>query len=169
MQGLISKLETQALSVNQLKKMLPKNCTFWFYDRLPKTKEALFRGKVSAVIFYQLHNLRGSALSQTGHFSLVMNGKTLRFFSSYGLSAEAEIRKTHSSGKLIKLLGPNYRRNRRAYQTVRNSQTCGFHCIVRAHFSKLNDTQYSKLMSRFLAKNPDDLATIMCLLSLQQN
>jgi hypothetical protein len=169
MQAVISKLETQALSVNQLKRMLPRNCTFWFYDRLPKTKEALFRGKDSAVIFYQLHNLRGGALDQTGHFSLVMKGKTMRFFSSYGLSAEREIHKTHSSGRLIKLLGKNYMRNRRAYQTVRNSQTCGFHCIVRAHFSQLNETQYSKLMSKFLAKNPDDLATIMCLLSLQKN
>ena len=157
------------MSVQKLKSMLPKNATFWFYDKLPKTLNALFRGKESAVVFYQIHDNRGKALEGTGHFSLVIRGTKPHFFSSYGFSPEQEIHKTHSSGKLLKLLGKGFTRNRRAYQTGRDTQTCGYHCIVRAHFPRLNATQYSKIISKFSAPRADDLVAALCLLKLQEN
>jgi len=164
MQKLITRLEGIPIGVSVVKKAMPAYCKLVFYDALPKTLHALFGNKRCVIIFYQIHTRTGKVEEKTGHFSLLMKRKNgLNFYSSYGLRPEEEIHKTHSKGMLLKLLGKNYSWNRRQYQSVKRVQTCALHCIVRAYFMDLNTVQYSKMMSRFIAKNADDLVSIMTL------
>ena len=163
MQQLISRLETIPMTISTVQRAMPSYCRVVLYDKLPQTIAALFGNKKCVILFYQMHDRAGKIKNGTGHFSLLIRGKNIHFFSSYGMKPEAEIFKTHSKGRLLALLGKNYTWNRRQYQSVRRVQTCALHCIVRAFFMNLNTVQYSKIQTRFLAKNSDDLVSIMCL------
>jgi len=165
MQRLISRLEEIPMSISTVKKAMPNYCKIVLYDALPRTMAALFGNKKCIIIFYNMHTRTGKIEEGIGHFSLLMKTRNkYSFFSSYGMKPEEEIHKTHSKGKLLKLLGKNYTWDRRQYQSTKRVQTCALHCIVRAYFMNLNSTQYSKILSRFIAKNADDLVSIMSLL-----
>ena len=164
MQGIINRLETVPLSISVLKKVVPAHCRVVLYDRLPRTVAALFGSKPCVVVLYQMHS-KGRTNDQVGHYSLLIRiGKKISYFSSYGFKPEQEIALTHSKGRLLKLLGRNYEYNRVALQRKRHANTCGLHCIVRSYFYKLKNSEYAKLLqSRFTAKGPDDLVSIMAL------
>jgi hypothetical protein len=160
------------MTIATVQRAMPSYCRVVLYDRLPKTLAALFGNKKCVILFYQMHNRAGKVSDRVGHFSLLTKTQTgIRFFSSYGMRPEAEIHKSHSKNRLLKLLGKNYTWSRRQYQAVRRVQTCALHCIARAYFSDLSDLKYSKLMTRFMAKNADDLVSIMtlCLVNRELN
>jgi len=164
MQRLISKLEEIPMSISTVQRVMPSYCKVVLYDKLPQSLAQLFGNKKCVIIFYQMHDRSGKTQNGVGHFSLLTkNRRGVHFFSSYGLKPEAEIHKTHSKGRLLKLLGKNYSWSRRQYQSVRRVQTCALHCLTRAFFANLTDLQYSKIMSRLVIKNSDDLVSIMML------
>ena len=115
-----------------------------------------------------MHNKAGRPTEGTGHFALVMRKKNkVSYFSSYGLSAEAELSATHSKGKLLKILG-KHEWNRTPLQAKRNTATCGLWCLARAYLSRLSNNEFAKLMSgKFNASTPDDLVSVMTLILVQ--
>ena len=169
MQSIVSHLEKIAISLNTIRQAAPRWCRVLLYDNLPATKEQLFSNRYKcAIILYTLHDARGRLRQdQVGHYSLIMKTKTgkLAYFSSYGLRPEQEIAITHSKGKILKILGKDFFWSRRALQKIRNSETCGLHCLARAYLYKLKEAAYYKIIgSRFTSNSADDMAGILTLL-----
>ena len=166
MQSLISKLETIPISMSTLHKYAPKHCRVLLYDRIPLSREAFFRNRTCVIVLYQMHDRSGNKTQQVGHYCLVMRtpgSKHLRYFSSYGLKPETEIHMTHSKGKLLSILGKDFTYNRTQLQSARRTQTCGLHALARSYLYRLDDNAYNKIIKRFIARNPDDVVSIMTL------
>lgn len=167
MQSVLRRLKEIPISLDTIEQYAPDGCRVLMYDDLPSSKQELFKGGAqSAIIFYEMHDKGGHAQDdKAGHFSLILNGPKLHYFSSYGFRPEVEINATKSSpGKLLKILGKDYEWNRTRYQKIKHTNTCGLHCLVRSYLSGFTEREYRSLMTRRLVlQNPD---LIVCLMSL---
>ena len=168
MQRLVRKLETIPMALDTIKAAAPKNCRVVLYDGI-SSRYSLFRpGVDSVIVLYQMHNEAGRASGEVGHYACILKGKTLSYFSSYGLPPEAEIHATHSKGKLLALLGRRYDWSRSPLQEKRNTATCGLWALARAYFYRMSNKSFANMMnSRFSATTPDDMVSIMTLLLVQ--
>jgi len=168
MQQVLKNIETQPITIGSLRQALPKSAKVILYDSLPEygSIEGVFGRKKSLVILYQLHDEGGRKTEGMGHYSTILklgNGK-YEFFSSYGFSPEQEINKTHSGGKLIKLLGKNVVRSSVRLQQRFNSNTCGRWAAARCILRDVPLQIFLKhFAQRLTLQEPDDIITLATL------
>ena len=162
MQQVLKALEQQPISLGTLKAKMPGYVKCMLYDDLPEKGNlgAVFGKAKCLIVLYLMHDNNRSV----GHYSAILRlgRKKYEFFSSYGFSPEAEIHKTHSSGKLIRLLGDDYIRSRAALQEKTHSNTCARWCAARC---LLHEVPLQVFVKQFTGRNlhlrtPDDLVTM---------
>ena len=165
MQSVLKALEKQPISIGTLRQKMPGYIKCILYDDLP-TKgglEALFGRRVKCIIvLYMMHDNNRSV----GHYSSILRlGKgKYEYFSSYGLPPEAEIHKTHSSGKLTRLLGKNFVRSSASLQEKTHSNTCARWAAARCLLHEVPLQVFVKQFSKGIQlRTPDDLVTMATL------
>jgi hypothetical protein len=160
MEAVLKSLERQPISLGLLKKKLPRYVKCMLYDDLP-AKGNIFAVMGRATCLIVLYMMHGNDQS-VGHYSTILrHGKKLEYFSSYGLSPEAEIHKTHSSGKLLHMLGTDYVRSSASLQERSHSSTCARWAAVRC---LLHEIPIQLFVSNFTKpihlQTPDDVVTM---------
>ena len=166
---ILRQLEQQPITLGALKKALPHTAKVMLYDHLPErgTLEAVFGKKDCIVLLYQLHSESGRTREGTGHYSTIIRlGKgKYEFFSSYGMKPEEEIAKTHSSGKLVRLLGKDYVRSSARLQTRGfHTNTCGRFAAARCLLKNVPLQVFVKHFSgRVQLPDPSDIITLATL------
>ena len=112
MLAVLEQIEKQPISLATLRSRVPAHTKVLEYDNLPESGsiEKVFGRHKCLIVFYTMHDPRNRPI---GHFSTILrHGKgKYEYFSSYGYRPEQEISKTHSSGKLMRLLGKNFVRS----------------------------------------------------------
>ena len=165
MNQVIKLLENQPITLAVLQRCVP-HARVIPYDRIPKgapLKSILGRKKV-LIVLYTLHDSTGAPKDGVGHYSLILPGKRNEYFSSYGFSPEQEIAKTHSSGKILRLLGKNYIRNSAALQSKFHSNTCARWCAARALLPQVPLKLFVKRFTeRLHLQTPDEVVTLSTL------
>ena len=162
MQANLKKLKETPLGISVVRRALPK-FRVMLYDDLPATPDysKVVKGKEGVVLLYQLHS-RGRPTDGMGHYVLVQrdtDGKII-YFSSYGLRPEQEIAATHSRGKLIRMLGKNFRRNTIGFQKKSHTATCGRWVILKARLASVSLKQFTAIFSRRVQLAPDELVSL---------
>ena len=165
----LRELEQQPITLGALKKALPHTAKVMLYDDLPErgSMADVFGKKDCIVLLYQLHTKAGRTQAGTGHYSTISKlGKgKFEFFSSYGMKPEEEIDATHSSGKLVRLLGKNYIRSSARLQTRGfHTNTCGRFAAARC---LLKNVPLQVFVKHFSGKvhlpDPSDIITLATL------
>ena len=165
MQSVLKALEKQPISIGALREKMPGYIKCMLYDELPTkgTLETLFGRRVKCIIvLYLMHDNNRSV----GHYSTILRlGKgKYEYFSSYGLPPEAEIHKTHSSGKLTRLLGDNFVRSSASLQEKTHSNTCARWAAARCLLHEVPLQLFVKQFSKGIQlRTPDDLVTMATL------
>jgi hypothetical protein len=160
MEAVLKNLEQQPIALGLLKKKLPRYVKCMLYDDLPEKGNiyAVMGRATCLIVLYMMHGDDQSV----GHYSTILrHGKTLEYFSSYGLSPEAEIHRTHSSGKLLHMLGTEYIRSSAVLQNKTHSSTCARWAAVRCI---LHEIPIQLFVSHFTKpvhlQTPDDVVTM---------
>ena len=160
MKSVLRQLEKQPISLGLLKKKMPSYVKCMLYDDLPSTGniQTIMGKHTCLIVLYQTHHVRKSI----GHFSAILkHGNSIEYFSSYGMRPEQEISATHSSGKLIRLLGKNYNRSSAVLQEKTHSNTCARWCAVRCLLHELPLQIFiQKFTKKVRLDTPDDLITL---------
>ena len=172
MQKVLRALEVEAVGINHLRRALvhmgmKTKVRVMLYDDLPKngTTESVFRGAKALIVLYTLHGKNADAV---GHYvAIIKHSDHLEYFSSYGLPPEAEIAATHSDGKLMQLLGRNYRVSKAKLQSRFHSNTCARWAFARVLLHEIKNASFTKTFSEKMHfTKPDDLvslATLFCI------
>jgi len=167
---LLKRLESEPVGISHLRRAAPDYVGIQLYDKLPigGSIDKVFGRKRAVILFYSMHDKRGKELPKMGHYScIVRRGKRVEYFSPYGYRPEFEIHATHSSGKLLALLGKNYVRSSAALQNRQQANTCARWALCRAIMC---DTRLEVFVKLFSAKmhlsSPDDIVTLATLLSI---
>jgi len=117
--------------------------------------------------------------SPDGHWlSIVLRGKTIEHFDSYGLSPDAELKYSQNAKVKQNILGSLYSKAaQQGYKLVwntvdlqkmsRGNNQCGRWAAVRNRFSFLTLPQYASLFTN-QKLSPDYLITILTFLSISQ-
>ena len=161
MQQVLKALEQQPISLGALKQKLPGYVKCMLYDDLPAkgSLNAVMGRAKCLVVLYMMHDSNRSV----GHYSTILRlGKgKYEYFSSYGLSPEAEIHKTHSSGKLLRLLGKDFVRSTASLQEKTHSNTCARWAAARCLLHEVPIQVFVKQFTKGLhLRTPDDLITM---------
>ena len=163
MQDILRYEETKPLSYASMKKHAPSWCSVRLYDGLNKygSLKAASGGKPCMIVLYELHERDEDAV---GHYSLVLIGPKVRYWSSYGYAIDYEVSATHSEDTLTKLLGDHVN-DKVPYQRKEHSSTCWKWCLLRASVHKMPEARFKELFYKQTAgiKTPDDLCSVITL------
>ena len=170
MQQVIKALEEESVGIAHLRRSSPAYVKVMEYDKLPATIEQVFGKAKAVIVLYEFHTSKHRTEAGKGHYiCLVRHGKTVEYFSSYGLPPEAEIAATHSDKtKLSKILGPKFRLNKTKFQSKYHSATCGRWAFARALLADLPLTKFQTYFGRkFCLKTPDDIVAISTIFAIR--
>ena len=163
MQDILNYEETKPLSYAMVKKSAPAWCSVRLYDGLGKysSLKAAAGSKPCMIVLYELHERDEAAV---GHYSLVLLGSKVRYWSSYGYDVDYEMSATHSEDTLKKLMGEHVN-DKVAYQRKEHTQTCWKWCLLRASVHKMPEARFKQLFYKQSAgiKTPDDLCSVITL------
>ena len=161
MQETLKQLEKQPISLATLRSKVPHHTRVVEYDKLPeKGSLAKVMGRHKClIIYYTMHDPRNRPV---GHFSTILrHSNGYEYFSSYGYRPEEEIAKTHSSGKLLRLLGKNFIRSSARLQSKTHSNTCARWAAARCFLHEVPLQIFVKTFSsRVSLQKPDDIVTL---------
>jgi hypothetical protein len=165
MLGVLRQIEKQPISLATLRQKLPRHTKVLQYDNLPEkgSLDRVFGKAKCLVIFYTMHDPHNRPI---GHFSSILRHgrKKYEYFSSYGYTPEQEIAKTHSSGKLLRLLGKNYIRSNAKLQDKVHSNTCARWAAVRCFLHEVPLQVFIKhFTEKVTLKTPDDIVSLSTL------
>lgn len=163
--GHLKNAEKIALSGSQIHEITKGRCRPIAYHNLHTITDInqLFEQHPNVMLLYETQE-------DFGHWVLLtrLNDKTIRFFDPYGLNVDEELklakynRRIHNNQivphltHLLQNSTYNVVVNKTRYQKVlKDVNTCGRHCAVRALFSDLNMEQYETLMMNNRYYNPD--------------
>ena len=166
-------LEQEPVGINHLRRAVVQmgmrtRVRVMLYDDLPNKgrMEDLMRKWKGLIVLYTLH---GKNADGVGHYACVVKRPShFEYFSSYGLPPDAEIAATHSDrGKLMRLLGRNYRISKAKLQGRFHTNTCARWALCRSVLADLPNSAFIKTFSgRLHLDKPDDvvsLATLFCI------
>jgi hypothetical protein len=170
MDNVLKQIEKQPISIATLREKVPSHTKVIQYDNLPEkgSLDRVFGKKKCLIVFYTMHDPQNRPI---GHFSTILkHGKSkYEYFSSYGYSVEEEIHKTHSSGKLKRLLGKNFIRSGARLQDRIHSNTCARWAICRCFLHEVPLQVFVKHFSeRMQLEKPDDIVTMATLFVFDQ-
>ena len=164
MNSVLREIEKQPISLATLRSKVPPYTKVLEYDKLPNkgSLAQVFGRHKALIIFYTMHDPRERPI---GHFSTILKHKNgYEYFSSYGFRPEEEIAKTHSSGKLLRLLGKNYVRSGARLQNKVHSNTCARWAAARCFLHEVPLQVFVKTFSgRTQLQTPDDTVTMSTL------
>ena len=165
MLAVLEQIEKQPISLATLRSRVPAHTKVLEYDKLPASGsiEKVFGRHKCIIIFYTMHDPRNRPI---GHFSTILrHGKgKYEYFSSYGYRPEQEISKTHSSGKLMRLLGKNFVRSSARLQNKIHSNTCARWAAARCFLHEVPLQVFVKTFAgRCSLKTADDVVTLSTL------
>ena len=163
----ILKWEKQVpLTFSLMKKAVPAWVQCRLYDELAsfKTLQQACAGKPCLVVLYTMKPTSKRRPVQGGHYSLVIRGTRIRYWSSYGFPVEFEIAMSHNENHLKRLIG-NAVNAEVAYQAAAGTETCWRWCLLRSNLYKMSESRFAKLFYRLDAsvKSPDDLCSLITL------
>jgi len=161
----ILKFEKQVpLTYSLMVKAVPEWCTTRLYAELKgiKTLKEASKGKPCLVVLYTMEST--SKRQQGGHYSLVIIGKGVRYWSSYGYPIEFEIAMSHQSDHLKRLVG-THTNDKVPYQAKDHTETCWRWCLLRATLYKMDENRFKNLFYRLnpIVKSPDDMCSLITL------
>ena len=164
MDKVVEELKKEPVGIDHIRRACP-NAKVMLYDKIPPTGatyDNLTRGKKCLIILYMLHARGNKTRDQTGHYALLQReGSRMLYFSSYGFSAEQEIAATHSSGRILALLGPHYVRNTHPLQRQKHTATCGRWCILKARLHDVPMKMFNRIFGqRRVSLDPDSIACL---------
>ena len=165
MLAVLEQIEKQPISLATLRSKVPRHTKVMEYDQLPESgslERVLGRYKC-LIVLYTMHDPRNRPI---GHFSTILrHGKgKYEYFSSYGYRPEQEIAKTHSSGKLMRLLGKSFVRSNARLQNKLHSNTCARWAAARCFLHEVPLQVFVKTFTtRVSLKTADDLVTLSTL------
>ena len=163
MQDILRYEESKPLSYAMMKKFAPPWCTVRLYDSLGKysSLKAAAGSKPCMIVLYELHERDQAAV---GHYSLVLLGPKVRYWSSYGYPVDYEVSVTHSKDTLKQLLGDHVN-DKVPYQRKEHTQTCWKWCLLRATLHKMPEARFKELFYKQSGsvKTPDDLCSVITL------
>ena len=163
MQDILNYEETKPLSYAMMKKFAPAWCSVRLYDGLGKysSLKAAAGSKPCMIVLYELHDRDEAAV---GHYSLVLLGSKVRYWSSYGYDVDYEVSATHSEDTLKKLMGDHVN-DKVPYQRKEHTQTCWKWCLLRASVHKMPEARFKQLFysTSPKLKTPDDLCSVVTL------
>lgn len=154
---IIDKIEQQALSFDDLKRMLSrggrdKDTKLMDYDELGKFEHlAQIFGSNRAVII--LLQIEAPNAPRVGHWIAMLDqGDHFEHFDSYGLSADEELAITHESPHLTRLIqtaGMRVEDSTTRYQQIReHTNTCGRWCVARVLLQKLTMKHFKAVIQQ---------------------
>ena len=163
MDKVVLELQKEPVGIDHIRRACP-NAKVMLYDKIPPTGatyDNLTRGRKCLIVLYQMHD-RGKPSDQTGHYALIQReGSKMLYFSSYGFGAEQEIAATHSSGRLMAILGKHYVRNTQRLQKRMHTATCGRWCILKARLHDVPMKMFNQIFGqRRVSLDPDSIACI---------
>ena len=146
-----------------MKKFAPPWCTVRLYDSLGKysSLKAAAGSKPCMIVLYELHERDQAAV---GHYSLVLLGPKVRYWSSYGYPVDYEVSVTHSKDTLKELM-EDHVNDKVPYQRKEHTQTCWKWCLLRATLHKMPEARFKELFYKQSGsiKTPDDLCSVITL------
>ena len=165
MLAVLREIEKQPISLGTLRSKVPHHTKVMEYDKLPESGslDRVFGRHKCLIVLYTMHDPSNRPV---GHFSTILkHGKgKYEYFSSYGFRPEQEISKTHSSGKLMRLLGNNFIRSSARLQNNVHSNTCARWAAARCFLHEVPLQVFVKTFTgRCSLKTADDVVTLSTL------
>ena len=152
------------LTFSLMEKAVPEWVQCRMYPELKrfKTLKAASNGKPCLVVLYTME--QNSKRPRGGHYSLVILGPPVRYWSSYGYPVEYEIALSQQGDHLKRLVG-RHTNNKVPYQAKNHTETCWRWCLLRTTLYKMSENRFKALFYRLnpIVKSPDDLCSLITL------
>ena len=162
--GSLNELKTTPMSIEDLRKFLPKNAKAVLYKTLSSSKKDVFSDHDCVVVLYEtkINN------KKQGHYiSLIDRGGYVEYFSSLGKGPTVELSELElkETNKFKQILGNNYRYSKIMLQNQANYtiNDCGLFCIARILLKNKKLRDFVKIL-KTKPKNTDDSISLMSLL-----
>ena len=163
----LKKIESTPISIEELRRRLPKYCNAVLYKTLQKDKRhrsKIFADTNALVVLYEAE-IDGQV---QGHFVVLIPRKThIEYFSSLGKSPNHETTILGLENNVFKrLLGSNYKYSRAKLQRdTYTINTCGRWVLARCYLVDWNLQRFqSFFQKRQQVNTPDDKVTLMTMI-----
>lgn len=160
----IRELKSTPMSIEDVRKFLPKNAKAVLYKTLSSSKRDVFKNHDCVIVLYET---KINNKTQGHYVVLIDRGQYTEYFSSLGKGPNMELAemKLTESNKFKQILGNNYRYNKTMLQNQANYtiNTCGLFCIARILLKDKKIRDFVKLI-KTRPRTTDDIISLMSLL-----
>ena len=169
MQKILSQESEKNLSINDLRKIVPRYCMVKKYDQVRgKTLKEVLGSHTCLILLWNVHDAKHRVLNQPGHFFMISTRgpEPCVVFSSTGMTPKKELFITQSNPKLLDdILPEGTVYNSVKLQHGNDANTCWRWAIVFAHLAPMGLQKFQGLFRKKIhAITPDEMVTAMTLL-----
>ena len=169
MQKILREEIEKNLSIDDLKKIVPRYCMVKRYDQVKgKTLKDVLKGRTCLILLWNIHDKQHRVLNQPGHFFMISTRgpEPCVVFSSTGMTPKKELFITQSNPTLLdEILPEGTVYNSVKLQQSKDANTCWRWNIVFAHLAPMGLSKFQDLFRRSThVTTPDELVTAMTLL-----
>ena len=172
MQKILRDESERALSMVELRKIIPHYCKVKRYDSIRgKTLKEVMRSSTVLIVLWNIHDKKHRVLNKPGHFFVISTRgpEPCVVFSSTGMTPKKELFITQSDPELLtRILPKGTVYNNVKLQVNRDSNTCWRWGILFAHFAPMGLKKFQQLFTRphLHISNADMLVTALTLMEL---
>ena len=169
MQSILREEIGKNLSINDLKKIVPRYCMVKRYDQVHgKTLKDVLGGRSCLILLWNIHDKKHRVLNQPGHFFMISTRgpEPCVVFSSTGMTPKKELFITQSNPTLLdEILPEGTVYNSMKLQHGTDANTCWRWAIVFAHLAPMGLKKFQDLFRGSMhVSTPDEIVTAMTLL-----